>query len=76
MYSRYSTCLFKNMLCFVSHLDVSLWIQVVVPQNDLVVFAAPCEQSAIPHLTQSEDAAVVSLDLTRDLKRSCGDGTG
>lgn len=48
----------------------------MVPQNDLVVFAAPCEQSAVPHLTQSEDAAVMSLDLTRDLKRSCGDGTG
>lgn len=69
-------CEYALQLSFVSHLDISLWIQVVVPQNDLVVFAAPCEQSAVPHLTQSEDAAVMSFDLTRDLKRSCGDGTG
>lgn len=57
--------------CF-SYLYFSLWMQVVVPQNDLVVFAAPCEQSAVPHLTQCKHAAIMSFNLTSDLKCSCG----
>lgn len=58
------------------YLDVSLRVQVVVPQDDLVVLAPSCQQGAAPHLTQGEHAAVVPLDLPADLVHACGRSQG
>lgn len=52
------------------HLYVPLWVEAVVPQDDLVVFAPSGQQGPVPHLTQSEHTAIMGLDLTTDLVRT------
>ena len=55
-----------------SHLDLSLGVEVVVPQDDLVVLPPSGEQGPVPHLTQSEEAPLVCLHLAADVIRACG----
>lgn len=42
----------------------------MVPQDDLVVLAPSGQQGSVPHLTQSENTAIMGLDLTTDLVRT------
>lgn len=63
-------CVWCQCVSLAAHLDVSLWVEVVVPQDDLVVFTSSGQESAVPQLTQCKHAAVVGLDLTADLKCS------
>lgn len=58
------------VLCGPLHLYVPLWVEVVVPQDDLVVLAPSGQQGSVPHLTQSENTAIMGLDLTTDLVRT------
>ena len=72
-----SVGVYELLLCIcagalLAHLNVSLWVEVMVPQDDLVVFASSGQQCAIPHLTQREHTAVMGLDLASDLKCSYG----
>ena len=60
----------RYVLCGPLHLYVPLWVEVVVPKNDLVVLAPSGQQGPVPHLTQSEHTAVMGLDLTADLVRT------
>lgn len=41
----------------------------MVPQDDLAVFSSSGQESATPHLTHAENAALVSFDLPSDLER-------
>lgn len=41
----------------------------MVPQDDLAVFSSSGQESATPHLTHAENAALVSFDLSSDLER-------
>lgn len=53
----------------VLHLDVPLCSNLMVPQDDLAVFSSSGQESATPHLTHAENAALVSFDLSSDLER-------
>lgn len=60
----------------ICHLDVSVSSQLVIPQDDFSVFSSSGQQSATPHLTHTENTALVTFDLPTDLKRCTKTRTG
>lgn len=57
----------KLIILLHPYLYLPFGAQIVIPQNDLPVFAPSGEQCPAPQLTEREHTAIVSLDVLADL---------